>query len=161
MRLALLIFFFPFCAAAQETEKEISILYQTPGMCPPDTAVRIFMTAEEAQAYTHSSPCKAPDISGIDFSSHTLVAFNYSGVDCHSTFDFKLTKYPEQKKWIYTVYVYDGGCRAAGGFYTQWAVIPKIPEGFTFTLKNAIIGIESPLWKNKGDKFLQDTIRKE
>lgn len=75
----------------------------------------------------------------IDFDKNTLVCFNYRGIDCHSTFRFKLEADDINKQFVYNIYIFYGGCRAGGYSYDRWSVIPKLPDDYTFIVKTHTI----------------------
>lgn len=92
--------------------------------------------ARMQRPYTKNLP--EPDISHIDFSTHSLIIYEYRGVDCHSEFDINMYDDPENKEYRMVVKVLYGGCRAGGYTYINWAVIPKPPADYKITYHSYI-----------------------
>ncbi len=86
---------------------------------------------------TKSSPPFGLD--KIDFNKNSLVLFNYHGGDCHAKFKFRYTKDDEAKVLTVKIFDYYGGCRAGGRDFTNWAVIPKLPEDYKVEVRRIMV----------------------
>lgn len=71
----------------------------------------------------------------VDFDKETVVAFNYRGMDCHSRFRFAMLDDSINMRRSFNITIIYGGCRAGGHSYDSWLIMPKLPEGFTFLIK--------------------------
>jgi hypothetical protein len=67
----------------------------------------------------------------MNFYDSAFILVAYHGVDCHSAFDIKLIDDPVLQKYVFTVKVIYGGCRAGGRRFVHWIKIPKLPDGYS------------------------------
>ncbi|MFZ5553998.1 MAG: hypothetical protein ACOZCO_12860 [Bacteroidota bacterium] len=74
----------------------------------------------------------------FDFSKRSIILISYSGIDCHSTFEFDWKKENETEFTI-TVTVKYGGCRAGGFHYLQLVSVPALPENAKISQKVVIL----------------------
>jgi len=69
----------------------------------------------------------------VDFAKHSLIGWDAHS-DCHMGVRTKVFRSDTEKKYLVIVNNIYGGCRA-GGSRSGWIVIDKIPEGYTFDMK--------------------------
>lgn len=79
------------------------------------------------------------NLDAIDFTESALALVAYSGEDCHSGFIFSLLNDPRNKQYVFDLSVMYGGCHAYGNNYTKWALIPKLPRGYSIILYRHVI----------------------
>ncbi|CAN5554108.1 hypothetical protein BH10BAC5_BH10BAC5_20700 [soil metagenome] len=100
-----------------------------------DTDPRIFRNREDIRSYADSMKIDLPDsFNDYDPEKNIISMISYHGIDCHSTFRFEMLRYNQIKEFKIFVKVKYGGCRAGGNYYTQWVLMPKVPEDFKIKL---------------------------
>lgn len=99
-----------------------------------------FRNKTEAKIFADSNKFGLPV--GFDYfndTTKTLAIINYSGIDCHSNFDFKFERDDAEMTYRLYVYIRDGGCRAGGKNYTSWVSFTKKPDDYRFEVIEAVI----------------------
>jgi hypothetical protein len=69
----------------------------------------------------------------FDHTKHTLIGWSAQS-DCHMSVRSKVFRSETEKKYLVIINNIYGGCRAGGG-RSGWIVIDKIPEGYSFEMK--------------------------
>jgi len=99
--------------------------------------IYVFNYKHEVNQFIDSTASAIPiGFDKIDFSQNSLALISYHGGDCHATFSFKTELNNEAKQFIITVTDHYGGCRAGGKFFTNWALIPKLPYDYNVELRS-------------------------
>lgn len=91
-----------------------------------DPVQYVFNSACEIRKFWDTTQSLTPVIiDEINFNDYSVVLLNYHGIDCHSRFTFDFAQNDKSRKAWVIITIYYGGCRAAGLFYSNWALIPK------------------------------------
>ena len=103
----------------------------------PGEAPRIVDTQAGYDSLFGDEPC--PD-SLIDFSRYTLLYQYYSGIGCESPFIEKsIVKDDMQRKIIFLIRIVEHGTCLPRWMGFQWALIPKVPAGYTVVFQKETI----------------------
>jgi hypothetical protein len=79
--------------------------------------------------------CEIVNVELIDFDKYILAGKKSNGGGCSVTSDYSVIKDDINKKVIYNISVdYIGSCRLAFSSM-HWALIPRLPENYTFEIK--------------------------
>ncbi len=85
--------------------------------------------------YPANLNCDTATLPSIDFSKYSLLTMSTNGGGCSATYQRKVLKDTENRKIIYQISVdYEGTCEMLLGS-RNWAIIPKISDGYTIDFK--------------------------
>jgi len=103
----------------------------------PGETPRNINTQAEYDSLFGAEPC--PD-SLIDFSKYTLLYQYYSGTGCDDPFiEASITKDDMQRKVTFQIRIIEHGTCLPRWAAFQWALIPKVPAGYTVVFQKETI----------------------
>lgn len=86
-------------------------------------------------AFDESPICKKSRSLGIDFSKRTLLGIYTQGTGCSVDFNKTISTDILKKRLVYSVDAVEQGSCKKTFFSMNWAVVPKIPQGFEVDFK--------------------------
>lgn len=99
-----------------------------------------FRNKMELKLFADSNKFDLPDrYNEINDPTTSIALISYSGIDCHSSFNFRFERDDAEKTYRLFIYIMNGGCRAGGNNYTRWISFSKIPEDYRFVVLEAVI----------------------